>query len=107
MRYSVPALLFVLVAAPAWSQPAADLAPVQEPVSPTNPESPANPRRPVWAVFKDVGRLEQPGQCDAHQASTPNARLNRTSPSRVSLMSDNPLRTISVRSMPRPNAKPL
>jgi membrane-associated phospholipid phosphatase len=56
MRLSIPALLFVLAAAPAWSQPAADLAPAQEPVSPTNPESPANPRRPVWAVFKDVGR---------------------------------------------------
>ena len=57
MRCSIPALLFVLAAAPAWSQPAADLAPVQEPLhAPTNPESPANPRRPVWAVFPDIGR---------------------------------------------------
>ena len=56
MRFSIPALLFVLAAAPAWSQPAADPAPVQEPLNPTNPESPANPRRPVWAVFKDIGR---------------------------------------------------
>lgn len=56
MRFSVPALLFILVAAPAWSQPAAEPVPVQEPLNPANPESPANPRRPVWAVFKDIGR---------------------------------------------------
>ena len=53
------------------------------------------------------GVLAQPGQWDAHQSSTPSARLNRTSPSRVSLMSASPCRTMSVRSMPSPNAKPL
>ena len=58
MRFAIPALLLMLVAAPppAWSQPAAEPATPQEPISPDNPESPANPRRPVWAVFKDIGR---------------------------------------------------
>ena len=59
MPLALPALLFVLAAAPAWAQ--SDPEPVaaaaaQEPLTPTNPESPANPRRPVWAVFKDIGR---------------------------------------------------
>jgi len=59
MRLATPALLLLLAAAPAWSQPApeADSAAArQDPANPANPESPANPRRPVWAVFKDVGR---------------------------------------------------
>src|SRR5205814_6102191 len=51
--------------------------------------------------------LRQPGQWNAHQTSIPNARLNRTSPSSVSLMSASPCRIIRLRSMPRPNAKPL
>ncbi len=51
--------------------------------------------------------LEQPGQRDPHHASIPNARLNRTSPSTVSLMSVTPREIISVRSMPSPKAKPL
>src|SRR5262249_34004469 len=53
------------------------------------------------------GVLAQPGQWDAHQTSTPSPRLNRTSPSRASLMSVSTCRTMSVRSMPSPNAKPL
>jgi membrane-associated phospholipid phosphatase len=59
MRIAVPALLFVFAAAPAWAQAASEsiaVAAAQEPLSPTDPESPANPRRPVWAVFKDIGR---------------------------------------------------
>src|SRR5688572_8010828 len=63
MRFVTSALLFLLVATPAWSQtetgPVADSlssAATQEPVNPSDPESPANPRRPVWAVFKDIGR---------------------------------------------------
>jgi membrane-associated phospholipid phosphatase len=57
MHVAVTALLFVLAAAPSWAQPAADpSASAQEPIAPTDPESPANPRRPVWAVFKDIGR---------------------------------------------------
>src|SRR5580692_7285391 len=51
--------------------------------------------------------LEQPRERDPHYASIPNARLNRTSPSTVSLMSVTPCRIISVRSIPRPNANPL
>jgi hypothetical protein len=62
MRIAIPALLLVLAAGPAWAQsalalgPSPDVAAAQEPLNPTNPESPANPRRPVWAVFKDIGR---------------------------------------------------
>ena len=55
----------------------------------------------------DRGVLAQPGHWDAHQTSTPSARLNRTSPSSESLISVIPCRTMSVRSMPSPNAKPL
>ena len=40
------------------------------------------------------------------QASDPNARVNRTSPSTMSRMSGMPLRNCRVRSMPIPNAKP-
>src|SRR5690348_15580915 len=53
------------------------------------------------------GVLRQPGQWNAHQTSIPNARLNRTSPSSVSLMSVSPCRISRLRSMPRPNANPL
>jgi membrane-associated phospholipid phosphatase len=63
MRLAISALLFLLLAAPAWSQSATESAAgplssptAQEPVNPSDPESPANPRRPVWAVFKDIGR---------------------------------------------------
>jgi membrane-associated phospholipid phosphatase len=63
MRFATSALLFLLVATPASSQspPEGSVAPsvsatAQEPVNPSDPESPANPRRPVWAVFKDIGR---------------------------------------------------
>ncbi len=63
MRFVSSTLLFLLLATPAWSQPdtgavAGPLssAATQEPVNPSDPESPANPRRPVWAVFKDIGR---------------------------------------------------
>ena len=64
MRIAIPALLFLLAAAPVRAQSVAQpvaatqeaVAAAQEPLSPTNPESPANPRRPVWAVFKDIGR---------------------------------------------------
>jgi hypothetical protein len=51
--------------------------------------------------------FQQPGQRDPHHASIPNALLNRTSPSTVSLMSVTPCRIIRVRSMPSPKAKPL
>ncbi len=51
--------------------------------------------------------LQQPGQRDPHHASIPNARLNRTSPSTVSLMSVTPCLIIRLRSMPSPKAKPL
>ena len=50
---------------------------------------------------------QQPGQRNSHHASIPSALLNRTSPSRVSLMSVTPCLIIRVRSMPSPNANPL
>jgi membrane-associated phospholipid phosphatase len=64
MRFAIPALLFVLAGAPTWAQsapqpiapPQETVAAAQEPLTPTDPESPTNPRRPVWAVFKDIGR---------------------------------------------------
>ena len=57
MRIVISALLFVLAAAPTWAQSTPEpVAAAQEPISPSDPESPANPRRPVWAVFKDIGR---------------------------------------------------
>ncbi len=63
MRFAISALLFLLVATPAWSQSPADSAArplrsaaAQEPLNPSDPESPANPRRPVWTVFRDIGR---------------------------------------------------
>ena len=59
MRFATAALLLLLAAAPAWSQPAPlalSAAAPQDPANPANPESPANPRRPVWAIVKDVGR---------------------------------------------------
>ena len=55
---------------------------------------------------RDRDELAQPGQGRAHQASTPNASEKRTSPSTMSRMSLTPLRNISVRSTPMPNAKP-
>jgi hypothetical protein len=58
-------------------------------------------------VGPDGRVLEQPRQRNPHHASIPNARLNRTSPSTVSLMSSTPCRIISVRSIPSPNANPL
>ena len=68
-------------------------------------EPPGHLGRVGGGVYPSGG--QQPGQWDAHQASIPNARLNRTSPSRVSRMSVTPCRTMRVRSMPSPNAKPL
>ena len=47
-----------------------------------------------------------PGVGRARGGQTPNARLNRTSPSTMSRMSGMPLRNCSVRSSPMPNAKP-
>ncbi len=54
----------------------------------------------------DLDELAEPRQGRAHQASTPNASEKRTSPSTMSRMSLTPLRNISVRSTPMPNAKP-
>ncbi len=51
--------------------------------------------------------LSDPAQGRAHQASAPNGREKRTSPSTMSRMSSALLRNITVRSMPMPNAKPL
>jgi hypothetical protein len=57
MKFATSALLFTLAAGPAWAQSAAEpVSASQEPLNPSNPESPANPRRPVWDVFKDIGR---------------------------------------------------
>ena len=50
--------------------------------------------------------LAQPAVRNAHQASTPNGREKRTSPSTMSRMSGIPLRNCSVRSSPMPNANP-
>ena len=43
----------------------------------------------------------------AHQISIPNCWENRTSPSTMSCMSATPWRSMSARSMPSPNAKPV
>ena len=67
-------------------------------------------RRPALAVASPGGQVDvlgQPAHRRAHQASIPNAAVNRTSPSTMSRMSSTSLRNISVRSMPMPNAKPL
>ena len=50
--------------------------------------------------------LAQPRHRDAHQTSSPNGTVKRTSPSTMSRMSSTPCRNISVRSMPIPKAKP-
>src|SRR5262249_51187303 len=69
-------------------------------------------QRLVERLWREVGRqvhvLPQPGQSDPHcqWTSMSNARLNRTSPSIISRMSERPLRNISVRSIPMPNANP-
>jgi hypothetical protein len=62
-----------------------------------------HPARIRWR--RDV--LAQPRQGDPHQASIPNCRLNRTSPSTMSRMSSMPWRTCRVRSRPIPKAKPV
>ena len=51
--------------------------------------------------------LAQPRNWRPHQISIPNCVLKRTSPSTISRMSLTPLRSISARSMPMPNAKPV
>src|SRR5262249_60753766 len=48
--------------------------------------------------------LRQPGQWNSHQTSIPNARLNRTAPSSVSLLSARPCRIIRLPSTPQPSA---
>ena len=58
-------------------------------------------------VRRDVGELTQPRDGGVHQISIPNWREKRTSPSTMSCMSAIPWRSMSERSMPRPNAKPV
>ena len=53
-----------------------------------------------------IDHFPQPLQGDAHQTSTPKARLKRMSPSTMSRMSVTPWRNISVRSTPIPKANP-
>src|SRR5207237_10620356 len=57
-------------------------------------------------IGRRIHPLPQPRDGYPHQTSIPKARVNRTSPSIMSRMSDTPLRNIRVRSMPMPNAKP-
>ena len=57
-------------------------------------------------VGRHVGQLTKPGHGRVHQISIPNWREKRTSPSTMSCMSPTPCRSISERSMPRPNANP-
>ena len=53
-----------------------------------------------------INVLGEPTQRNAHQTTMPNCCEKRTSPSTMSCMSCTPLRNISVRSTPMPNAKP-
>ena len=53
-----------------------------------------------------IDHFPQPLQGNAHQTSTPKARLKRMSPSTMSRMSVTPWRNISVRSTPIPKANP-
>ena len=55
---------------------------------------------------RDGDELTKPRQGRAHQASRPNAREKRMSPSTMSRMSLTPLRNIRVRSTPMPKANP-
>ena len=57
------------------------------------------------AGHRDV--LAQPVDGNAHQISIPNCASKRTSPSIMSRMSLTPVRNISARSMPMPNANPV
>src|SRR5450759_3581948 len=56
---------------------------------------------------RTLGVLNKPRDRRPHQISIPNCVLNRTSPSNISRMSLTPWRSISARSMPMPNAKPV
>src|SRR5690606_21541432 len=56
---------------------------------------------------RQVDILPQPGKRDPHQISIPKGRVNRMSPSNMSRMSSTLCRNISIRSIPKPNAKPL
>ena len=62
-------------------------------------------------LTRGVGRhrdvLAQPVDGNAHQISIPNCASKRTSPSIMSRMSLTPVRNISARSMPMPNANPV
>ena len=51
--------------------------------------------------------LAQPVDGNPHQISIPNCASKRTSPSIMSRMSLTPVRNISARSMPMPNANPV
>mgnify|MGYP000996487633 CR=1 FL=1 len=54
-----------------------------------------------------VDIVAQPVDGDAHQISNPNWASKRTSPSIMSRMSETPVRNISARSIPIPNANPV